>query len=145
MLKYLQIFFQYSSRMQFPWVRVTILLALATVGLCVADSELNGSFKDSSVGVFLADTGVEDKVNEIRDAVNRKVNDVIGERSVTDRLKESGVYVVEMLRDAMVGVHIHFHMFDSCAEGLNNGLAWTRDSLLATLANIRSVLHLTYE
>ena len=37
MLKYLQIFFQYSSRMQFPWVRVTILLALATAGCAVAD------------------------------------------------------------------------------------------------------------
>ena len=112
--------------MQFHWIKVTILLTIATGCLGVEDPDLSGSFQE-----------VADKVSELQDEVIRQMNDVVGDQTVLEQLKATGVYVIELLNNAIVELHIHFHFFDSCAEGFNNLLAQGRDYLIATIASLR--------
>ena len=98
--------------MQFPWTAVTILLAIATACLCVADSELNGSFQDSSVGTFLTDAGVTDKVSEFQKGVVRKVNDLVGDQTVVELIQKARAYVIEL--------DIYNHILDFCNHGFSS-------------------------
>eukprot|EP00088_Acartia_fossae_P057526 TRINITY_DN6711_c0_g1_i1.p1 TRINITY_DN6711_c0_g1~~TRINITY_DN6711_c0_g1_i1.p1 ORF type:complete len:359 (+),score=70.00 TRINITY_DN6711_c0_g1_i1:1-1077(+) len=43
----------------FPWKMTSFLLTLCTVGLVIADTNFHGAFRKSSIGCFVADTGLD--------------------------------------------------------------------------------------
>ena len=57
------------SILQFPWKTLSFLLTLCTVGLVLADTNFHGTFRKSSIGCFLVDTGLDGWAIKILEAV----------------------------------------------------------------------------
>lgn len=123
--------------MKFPWVQVTILLAVSTIGLVMADSNLHGSFKDSSVGQFLSDTGVSEKFDEVSKQIDTAIAKA-ADSEVLETIKDSASIAHEELMSGIQDLLVKLQEYGG-AEKLNSFLKLINEYLIMAAAKIQEL------